>query len=384
MAIDGTKISALTDSTVSGITDADAFVIERSFANKQLSHRNLRKAFAPSGTGLTKASGETLRWSAITAYSAAVDYAPGDVVASTTAYLCIQANGPNTTNGVQAVSQTAYWIDNGDDTVSGSGDYASRLLTRTTPADGDIPRWSSDTATNGGAADFVAGNPRWKTVPKSRYTASGFSNTYTLTMSNTSDFAIGLPIKFTNATSTYYAIVTGLSANTSITLSGAPLTGTLSAVYVGTPEMVHTERFMLPFIYGSSTAATAGPTYKLAASDGTASGSVPKTWHLAYQWQKSPAYLVRFGATNFATGATGPKLSPMIGTLGGTMKVISTENGNLGPSLSTTAATWVYNAAGTIDAAKYDIALGNDVEILFTAGSANQQDLLIVCTFVLG
>jgi len=82
-----------------------------------------------------------------------------------------------------------------------------------------------------------ATSANWNMVPPSRFTATPQS-TSVLLMSDTSDVALGFPVQYVISGISYYGIVTEIAANASVTISGAPLTSSVTALFVGWPYQV--------------------------------------------------------------------------------------------------------------------------------------------------
>jgi len=219
----------------------------------------------------------------------------------------------------------------------------------------------------GDLADYVvaqAGELPWTLVGSSKYTATP-PTTSTLTMSDTSDMAIGKPIRFTQSATNYYAIVTALSANASITIAGAPLdTGAqVTELRVGPPETVEQVEFKVSGAW--------------AASVQDVLAAVAKTY---FKWQRQDAYLVAISAVHATadTGAAQPKLNVKVAG-----DLVSTEDSNAGLQLST-AGTWVDGSAVAISASNYKISRGDAVEIRCTStgSNADAEDLTVSLVFV--
>lgn len=206
---------------------------------------------------------------------------------------------------------------------------------------------------------------RWKKVVTTKYTAIPAS-TSSITMSDTGDMAVGLPVRYTYNGSTYYGIVSAVSASASITVNGAPLNTAhaLTALEVGTPEMVKQVDFHIEADY-----------------DGTAQNILATIGKKSYKWFGGDAYLVAFSAAHATadTGATQPYLNVKIGG-----SLVSTNATNNGLQLSGTANTWVNNSAVAISASNYDISHGDAVEIACTVIGTNgdADNLSVSCLFV--
>jgi hypothetical protein len=206
----------------------------------------------------------------------------------------------------------------------------------------------------------------WTEVGASKYTATPAS-TSTITMSDTSDFLVGYPVRYQYSGSTYYGIVTAVSANALLTIAGAPLNvgAALQNLYVGRPERVVQRHFFIDTAFGS------------AVQDIFASVTYER-----FRWELADAYLVSFAATSGEadTGATEPKINVKIAG-----SLVSTNDSNNGLQLSSTAGTWTANSAVAVNTNYYDIARGDAVDIRCTAAGTNgdAECMSVDLTFVL-
>jgi hypothetical protein len=206
----------------------------------------------------------------------------------------------------------------------------------------------------------------WKEIPIAKYThdtdQTTPASTSTITMTDTTDFVIGSPVKYTYGGNTYYGIVTAISPNTLLTIAGAPLivASPITALYVGTPDLVTQLDFVTEW-------AAAGQNIF---ADFTGE---------RHRWGKSAAYLVQFSATQGVvdTGVAQPKLNVKVNS-----EVVSTTSNGL--QLSAVAGTWADSAAIAIDTTKYKIERGEPIDILCTVAGTNgdARILSVTCIFV--
>ena len=93
--------------------------------------------------------------------------------------------------------------------------------------------------------------PRWKWIANEVFTATPAS-TSRITMSDTTQMAEGLPLRYRWNDTLYYGIITAVSANAYVDLAGAPLNASysLQGLWVGLPEMVAIETFNLDGVFG--------------------------------------------------------------------------------------------------------------------------------------
>ena len=205
----------------------------------------------------------------------------------------------------------------------------------------------------------------WQLIAASKYTALA-TTTSTLAMSDTSDISIGDPVKFTlDNTTYYYAVVTGISGSSSITIAGAPFSTTesLTALYVGTPGQVKNVTYWVGDLFGDAV-------YDILSTVGRYE-----------RWEGSRAYLVTFAATSGEadTGAAQPKINVEIGG-----NAVSTNDTNKGLQVSGTPGTWTANGAVEISTTNYVVDRGEAIELLCTEAGTNGDaaDLSITLTFV--
>jgi len=214
------------------------------------------------------------------------------------------------------------------------------------------------------SADQIANFSRWRTIATSRYSATP-ATTSTISMSDTSGIVVGMPIRYTYSGTTYYGIVTSVTANTSIAIAGATLnTGTaLTSLELGQPELVVQLDF---FISG---------TYATSIQDVLAA-----KMNAYANWQLSDAFLVAFQAVQKTVDTTTqPKVNVKING-----NLVSTNDSNNGVQLST-SGTWVTNSAIAINTTNYAVVRGNPLEVRVTAagGTADAAHLTVSCVLVL-
>lgn len=248
-----------------------------------------------------------------------------------------------------------------------------RKLLYGTAADGNTPRYDAT------AADYVLDDSTgYRAVNTGRYSTTPLS-TSQFTVTNTDDFELrdsaglangtiakGLPVRFVISGTAYYGIVTDGVQNTSITIAGASITGTFSALCVGPFEKVVQRVFpMTAAVDYSNTVsvthlATFGRTY--------------------FKWRGPRGYLVTYSVVHqVAAATTQPKINVLVaGSRVGTFD----SNQGIQP---TTAGTWVDNSAVAINTSNYDINNDEALEVEVTAaGTGTAGDYLTVsCTFVL-
>lgn len=192
------------------------------------------------------------------------------------------------------------------------------------------------------AGDVVG---RWRTIATSRYTATPAS-TSSITMSNTAGITVGTPIRYTYSATVFYGIVTAVTADTSITVAGAPLnTGVaLTALEIGNPEQVVQ---LATFVGGNY----ADDQDDLLVADMKA----------YVRWKLGRGYLVQMEFTHAtAAGTTQPWINVKVGG-----DLVGTADTVLGLQLST-AGAWVESAVAT-DTTNYVIDRNEAIELTCTA-----------------
>lgn len=217
-------------------------------------------------------------------------------------------------------------------------------------------------------ADYVieaATTPQWTTVSATKYTTTPAS-TSTVTFSDTSDLAVGRPVRYTYNGTTYYGIITAITSNALMTIAGAPLdvAHAITNLDIGTPGQVEFMDLMVAGTYADNVEDILS---------GTANRYV--------RWRKSAAYLVAISATHKTadTGASQPKLNAKVAG-----NLVSTQDSNAGLQLST-AGTWVNGSAVAISAANYQVAFNDSLELRVTAAGTNLNaaNLSVCLVFVL-
>lgn len=205
----------------------------------------------------------------------------------------------------------------------------------------------------------------WKQISTDKYTATP-SSTSIVAMSDTGDFKLGSPVKYTYGGISYYGVVSALSSNASITVSGAPLVvaSPLTALYVGSPDMVTQVNLHFPGAYAASVADI------LLSINGQ-----------YLDWMKSAAYLCQFAVTHGTadTGANQPKINCKVGG-----SLVFTGDSNNGLAVSVTPGSWNDASSIEVSITNYSVARGDAIEVRVTSTgtNANAEDLSIIMLFV--
>lgn len=207
-----------------------------------------------------------------------------------------------------------------------------------------------------------SGSSRWTEISTDDYTATP-SDTDTLAMSDTSAMAVGLPVKYTIGGTDYFGQVVAVSANTSIDIRGASMGGDVTALYVGTPEMVLAMSWFVGGAYGAA----------------TEDDCLRDIMDSPVKWQLGTAYCVGFeGSHSGVDTGTEPKVNIHINNA-----AVSTNDTNAGIQLGA-ADTWVGNSAVAINTSNYDINYDEELEISVTAagGTGDALNLTMQVFFV--
>lgn len=247
------------------------------------------------------------------------------------------------------VKRTEMGVANGVATLDSTGKVPAAQLSS---VGGGSSKWSSLTA----STDFS--------------TTAASTSTITMVTDQTANISPGMAIKFTLSGTVYYAICSAITSSL-LTISGAPLTTTASALtalsYSIFPGMVEE----LVFSIG-------GPW-----ADNVDTSLLENDLNTYFYWTKAPAYLVKIDAITKTTDSSGtafPRVNARIGTT--TSNYISTSNSNAGLSLAASATK--YSTTVDISSAMYAISNGSRIEIKTDANGTNldASDLTIILTVV--
>ena len=210
-------------------------------------------------------------------------------------------------------------------------------------------------------------DPRWKALSSAQFNATPTSTSVFTGVPDPKLIRAGYPLAYMIGGVTYYGIAVSVTPNGSvfdIAVAGAPLSGTIQAIWVGRPEMVLREDL---FIAGNYNAATD-------------TAMLLNQMNTRNQWQHAQAFLVAFDLTHKTddTGAAQPNVNVSID---GTN--VSTMNTGNGPQ--PTASGWASNDAVAVDTAAYAAAPGSAIELALTAvgGNGDAADLTVSAVFVL-
>ena len=186
----------------------------------------------------------------------------------------------------------------------------------------------------------------WSLIETANYTTTP-TNTSTLTMSDTTGFFAGLPIKYTIGGATYYGRILTVNTDVSVVIEGPPLSGDVTALWLGVSALIiDGSKFLF---FGAYSDATSTDLWD--AKNGT---DLP--------WELGPAYLVamtvKHDTDDTGTVTTQPVFNAKISG-GGDILASNLEIG------TTRARSGV-----TIDPDNYKVVAGQNIEITLPATAA--------------
>ena len=206
---------------------------------------------------------------------------------------------------------------------------------------------------------------RWTEIDSGDFTATPAS-TSELTMSDTSSFELGLPVKYAIGGTDYYGIISNIDTDADITVSGASLSGDVTNLYVGQPEGIIQLEFYVPNAY---------------ADDTVTDGLLAADFGHEFVWYHPAAWFVRINAFHATddTGATNPYLKPILA--GST----STHAGGSGKGvLVDDAHSTVTTADINVTTANAQVVPGDAIDLYVTKGTnGNAYDLSCALLFIL-
>jgi len=200
---------------------------------------------------------------------------------------------------------------------------------------------------------------RW--IQVSNFTSAPTStSTITTTSDLTGSIKVGNALRYTIGGVDYFGIITAITS-TLITIAGAPLSGTITALYfTNNPNATVQVDFMIPGKFADSA------NTNLLASDA----------FTKFAWMLSEARLVQFRATVFTadTGAANPIVNVSVGG-----NNVCTSNSNAGLTVGT---SWVSTTVD-ISTANYVVSRGAAFEIVTDASGTNDDATYLTISMVL-
>lgn len=207
----------------------------------------------------------------------------------------------------------------------------------------------------------VSDASRWIVVNTSNYTSAPFDD-HTITMSDTTGLAKGLPLRLVTSAGTKYVIINAVASNSSVTVTGPLLsTDAISAMSVGKPEQVSDMNLFVAGAYATNATQTL----------------MADKMETYYRWRAGQAHIVEACFVNHtADGTSAPKVNVLVN---GT-RVITDDSG-LGVQVSSSGA-WNTSTGveitGVID--RNDTL---ELEVTVAGGDGDARELTATLTFVL-
>lgn len=194
------------------------------------------------------------------------------------------------------------------------------------------------------------------------------SSTSVIPVNDTTDLKVGRPVRINQTTpGTLWGIITSVTTDTSITISGPALnTGeSVDELSVGPPSHVAVIPLFVSGQFG----------------DG-ANDLLQPDMQTYLCWELATGFLVRVLATQNSAdgGAAQPKVNAKVG---GSLAL--SQDSNNGIQLSGTPGTWTANAGAGVNQSNYQIDYGDAIEIATTVAGTNgdASDLTMKLVFVL-
>lgn len=205
--------------------------------------------------------------------------------------------------------------------------------------------------------DLTADASRWIEKPSSQWTATAASST-SITFSDTSGLAAGLPLKVVISAATYYVIIDSISGST-VNVRGPSVSGTISSIHYGKPEQVSELSFYVSGYFAASTSTTLLDSFM----------------NSYYKWRGPAAYAVQACAV---TGAADGVSAPVVQVLAGGNRLVD------GSGITLAAAgTWAESTL--MNSSNYELSRGDamELEVVTAGGDGAAQDMTVTLTLVL-
>jgi len=205
--------------------------------------------------------------------------------------------------------------------------------------------------------DLTADASRWIEKPSSQWTATAASST-SITFSDTSGLAKGLPLRVVIGAATLYVIIDSISGST-VNVRGPSVSGTISSIHYGKPEQVSELNFFVSGFFAASTSTTLLDTYM----------------NTYYKWRGPAAYAVQ---ACFVSATADGVSAPVMQVLAGGNRVVSGSGVTLG-----SAGSWAEST--TVDSSNYALSRGDamELEVVTAGGDGGASDMTVSLTLVL-
>ena len=205
---------------------------------------------------------------------------------------------------------------------------------------------------------------RW--TPLANFTATPAStSTITFGTDQTATLKVGMPVKYTISSVVYYGVITAMTSNL-MTVGGAPLGGDVTALSVGSVEMIEQTVIAINGLFATATDTTA----------------ILNQLGMRLVWNKGTAHCVQIRANQgVADTGTENRVNAYIGATSG--NAICTANSSVGLDLDATVANWVTSIVD-ISATYYTVNKLDPISIIVTkVGNGDSQNLTVVLVWVL-
>ena len=236
----------------------------------------------------------------------------------------------------------------------------------------NIQTLSNKTLTSPAVSDFTNANHTHGTLSQGgqispwvqtigTFTPTPSSTSILLTTSDlTSILSVNYPLKYVIDGITYYGIISAITSG-AITIAGAPLNGTITALYYSDPVRVTQFVLMVPSTYETTGSSTL----------------ILNNLYSNIIWQRAKSYLVKYTVWSKTcdTGVTKGKVSVLING--------SDINTSVG-GLTILANTTLYSTTVDINTSNYTINPGNPIELSAIQGTnGDAQNLVVTLIFIL-
>lgn len=181
------------------------------------------------------------------------------------------------------------------------------------------------------------------------------ASTSTLTMTSDLSATIkpGYPLKYTIGGVTYYGYCTAITSNL-LTVAGAPLGGSVTALSYGDPTRVTQIQAQIPSTY----------------EDASNTALIASDLKTSFIWSKSTEYLVQYSVYSYTADGSGDGKA--------SVRINDTEVNTSAGGLTIAAATTWYSTIVNIDSAAYDINYGESLEVTAVKGTGGDATYLTV------
>ena len=197
----------------------------------------------------------------------------------------------------------------------------------------------------------AGGLTRWTVIDPAKYNSTPAS-TSQISFSDTSDITQYLPVRAQQSGVYRYGFIDNFSVNSNIRFMGAPLSGTIESLELGTPDLIEHVELAAPGLYNGSTTTTL----------------LLSVANAALRWKGTAGYLLQASAWSRTITTTGPTLNVRFGG----QRALTTA---LQPN---PAQAWVDSPYADADLTHYSIAHNEAIELeLISTGGGDANDLIV-------